>query len=136
MNKIVIDEDIIKIADVSNSIEIEYFKSVNFFGLNEIKLNIIKNSKLMLEINTLDNTKFNLNFNINSDVEFDLIIKTSGNNSKMASGAAWGYASNNSGVLQNGQCGEEKVDKVVIKDGEVEKVIEVEGDYLVPSIYS
>lgn len=83
MNKIVIDEDIIKIADVSNSIEIEYFKSVNFFGLNEIKLNIIKNSKLMLEINTLDNTKFNLNFNINSDVEFDLIIKTSGNNSKI-----------------------------------------------------
>ena len=42
----------------------------------------------------------------------------------------------NSEVLQNGQCGEEKVDKVVIKDGEVEKVIEVEGDYLVPSIYS
>ena len=43
---------------------------------------------------------------------------------------------NNSVVLQNGHGGEEKVYKVVIKDGEVEKVIEVEGDYLVPSIYS
>ena len=83
MNKIVIDEDIIKVANVSKSIEIEYFKSVNFFGLNEIKINIIKSSKLILEINTLDNTKFNLNFNINNDVEFDLTIKTSGNNSKI-----------------------------------------------------
>lgn len=83
MNKIVIDDDIIKLANVSKSIEIEYFKSVNFFGLNEIKINILKNSKLILEINTLDNTKFNLNFNINNDVEFDLIIKTSGNNGKI-----------------------------------------------------
>ena len=43
---------------------------------------------------------------------------------------------NNSGILRKGKDGEEKVYKVVIKDGEVEKVIEVEGDYLVPSIYS
>lgn len=83
MNKIVIDDDIIKLANVSKNIEIEYFKSVNFFGLNEIKLNILKSSKLLLEINTLENTKFNLNFNINNAVEFDLIIKTSGKNSKI-----------------------------------------------------
>lgn len=83
MNKIIIDDNIIKAANVSKSIEIEYFKSVNFFGLNEIKINIFKTSELILEINTLENTKFNFNFNINSNVEFNLIIKTSGNNSKI-----------------------------------------------------
>ena len=83
MNKIVIDNDIIKVASVPKSISIEYFKSVNFFGLNEIKINVAKSAKLLLEINTLDNTKFNLNFNIDKDVEFDLIIKTEGENGKI-----------------------------------------------------
>ena len=83
MNKIVIDDSNVKIASVSKNIEIEYFKSVNFFGLNEIKINVTKSSKLLLVINILENTKLNLNFNICDNVEFDLIIETEGNNGKI-----------------------------------------------------
>lgn len=83
MNKIVIDKDSVELANVSKCIDIEYFNSLNFFGLNEIKLNINKNTELILEIHTLENTKFNLNFNIKDNVEFNLTIKISGNNSKI-----------------------------------------------------
>lgn len=83
MNKIVIDNDLIKLASVPKSINIEYFKSVNFFGLNEIKINVTKSVKLLLELNTLDNTKFNMNINVEDGVEFNLIIKTKGVNSKI-----------------------------------------------------
>ena len=83
MNKIIIDDDIIKLAKVSKDINIEYFKSVNFFGLNEIKINVEKSANLLLEINLLENTKFNINFSINNNVDLNLTIKVEGNTGKI-----------------------------------------------------
>lgn len=83
MNKIIIDDNIISLAKVSKYINIEYFKSVNFFGLNDIKINIEKTSSLMLEINLKENTKININFDINKDVDFNLLIKEEGNTGKI-----------------------------------------------------
>ena len=83
MNKIIIDDDIISLAKVSKYINIEYFKSVNFFGLNDIKINIKKSSDLLLEINLKENTKINVNFDIDKDVVFNLLIKEEGTSGKI-----------------------------------------------------
>lgn len=84
MNKIKVTDENIDKANVSKNISIECYENNNFFGINEIKITVEKDSQLEIEINLKKDTKLNFNINVLKNVNLDLNIITKGNNNKTA----------------------------------------------------
>lgn len=83
MNKIKVVDDNLEVASVSQNIKIEYFKKECLFGINEVKINIEKDSNLEIEVNLEENTKLNFNINVLENVKLNLSILTKGNCGKI-----------------------------------------------------
>lgn len=93
MNKIEIENDSLKNINIDSNIKVEYFKSENIFGINQIDIFMNNNSKLLLDINVNIETKLNINFNIVDNSKCDLYIVSHGNKAKIQ------YLFNISGTL-------------------------------------
>ena len=83
MNKIKVVNDSLEIANVSKYIEIEYYKKECLFAINDLKINITKDSKLDIEIDLKEDSKLNFNINVENNVKLNLNIITKGKSGKM-----------------------------------------------------
>lgn len=78
MNKIIIENDLIKDMCVDSSINIEYKKGEGLFCINELIIIINENNDLNLYINVNDDTKLNIVINLLNDKECNLNINSVG----------------------------------------------------------
>ncbi len=78
MNKIKLVNDSLESANVDSSIKIEYFEKECLFAINEIKIDVVSDSTLDLDINLKDESKLNFNIKIEDNVTFNLNIMTYG----------------------------------------------------------
>ena len=78
MNKIKVVNDNLEICNVSKNISVEYYRKECLFAINDLKINIKKDSKLDIEVNLKEETKLNFNINIECNVKLDLNIYVNG----------------------------------------------------------
>lgn len=83
MNKIEIENDSLKNINIDSNIKVEYFKSENIFGINQIDIFVSNKSKILLSIDIKNDTKLNINFNILENSSCDLAIISTGNKAKI-----------------------------------------------------
>ena len=78
MNKIKVVNDSLVLANVNNNINVEYYKKDCLFAINDIKININKNTVLDIEIDLKEDSKLNFDINIEENVSLNLNIFTKG----------------------------------------------------------
>ena len=78
MNKIKIVNDNLEKINVSKNIQIEYYKKESLFAINDIKINILKDSDLEIEINLKEESKISFNINISENTSLNLNILSKG----------------------------------------------------------
>ena len=78
MNKIKVVNDNLEKANVSKNIQIEYYRKECLFAINDLKINVTKNSDLDIEIELKEDSKLNFNINIEPNVKLNLNILTKG----------------------------------------------------------
>lgn len=78
MNKITIVNDNLEKANVSKNIQIEYYQKEALFAINDLKINVIKDSDLQIEIDLKEDSKLNFNITIQDNVKLNLNILTKG----------------------------------------------------------
>jgi len=78
MNKIKVVNDNLEIVNVSKNIEVEYYKKECLFAINDLKINITKNSILDIEIDLKEDSKLNFDINISPNVVLNLNVITNG----------------------------------------------------------
>ena len=72
MNKIKVVNDNLELSNVNKNIEVEYYKKEYLFAINDLKININKDSALDIEIDLKEDSKLNFNINISSNVKLNL----------------------------------------------------------------
>ena len=83
MNKIKVVNGDLELVNVNQNIKVEYLKKECLFAINDLKINITKNSKLNIDVELNENSKLNLDINIKENVKVELNILTSGKNGKI-----------------------------------------------------
>jgi Fe-S cluster assembly protein SufD len=83
MNKIKVVNDNLQQANVSKYIEVEYYRKECLFAINDLKINVTKDSDLDIELDLKEDSKLNFNININSNVKLNLNINTIGKTGKI-----------------------------------------------------
>ncbi len=83
MNKIKVVNDNLEIVNVSKRIEVEYYKKECLFAINDLKINVTKDSDLDIEIDLKEDSKLNFDINIESNVRLNLNIITKGKSGKI-----------------------------------------------------
>ncbi len=78
MNKIKLVNDSLEIVNVDSNIKIECFEKECLFAINEIKITVIKDCSLDLDIKLEEESKLNFNIKIEDNVTFNLNILSSG----------------------------------------------------------
>ena len=78
MNKIKVVNDNLVLSNVSSNIQVEYYKKECLFAINDLKINIKKDSNLEIEIDLKEDSKLNFNINIDSNVKLNLSVITNG----------------------------------------------------------
>ena len=73
MNKIIIKEDIIDVIDVDESINVEFQSKTEFFTVNKIKINILKDTNLKIIYESLNETKLDVILNVLENAKLDLV---------------------------------------------------------------
>ena len=83
MNKIKVVNDNLELSNVNKHIEVEYYKKECLFAINDLRININKDSDLDIEIDLKEDSKLNFNINISSNVKLNLNINTVGKTGKI-----------------------------------------------------
>ena len=83
MNKIRIVNDNLENLSLNKGINIEYIKKECLFGINEIKINVVKNTNLDIDIDLKEDTKLNFNIIVAANVNLNLNILTKGSTGKL-----------------------------------------------------
>lgn len=83
MNKIKVVDDNLKEINVNKNISIEYFEKECLFAINEIKINIKKDTDLEIQIDLKKDTKLNFNINLEENVNLNLYLVTRGSTGKV-----------------------------------------------------
>ena len=83
MNKILVVNDEIKEKQVDDKIIVSLEKKQSLFEINNIKLDILSTTDILLDINVLEPSKLQFDININKDANVNLYIKTSGDKGKI-----------------------------------------------------
>lgn len=83
MNKIKVVNDNLELSNVNKNIEVEYYKKECLFAINDLKININKDSYLDIEIDFKEESKLNFNINIKPNVKLNLNIITKGEKGKI-----------------------------------------------------
>ena len=83
MNKIKVVNDNLEKANVSKHIQIEYYQKEYLFAINDLKINVTKNSDLEIEIDLKEDSRLNFNINIEANVVLNLNIITKGKMGKI-----------------------------------------------------
>ena len=74
MNKIKVVNDNLEKANVSKHVQIEYYRKECLFAINDLKINITKDSDLDIEIDLKEDSKLNFNINIENNVKLKFAI--------------------------------------------------------------
>ena len=69
MNKIKVVNDNLVLSNVSKYVQVEYYQKECLFAINDLKININKDSNLDIEINFKEESKLNFNINIKPGVK-------------------------------------------------------------------
>jgi len=83
MNKIKVVNDNLVLSNVSKNIQIEYYRKECLFAINDLKINVVKNSDLDIELDLKADSKLNFNININPNVKLNLNILSKGKMGKI-----------------------------------------------------
>ena len=83
MNRIIVVGDILENVIKDTNIEIEYIKKESLFAISEIKINVLENSSILINIDLKEDAKLNFNINILEKVDANINILTSGNSGKI-----------------------------------------------------
>lgn len=83
MNKIKVVNDNLELANVNKNIQVEYYKKECLFAINDLKINVCKDSDLDIEINLKEDSKINFNINVESNVVLNLNILIKGDIGKI-----------------------------------------------------
>lgn len=83
MNKIKVVNDNLEKANVSKHIGVEYYRKECLFAINDLKINVTKDSDLDIEIDLKEDSKLNFNINLNNNVKLNLNINTIGKTGKI-----------------------------------------------------
>ena len=83
MNKIKVVNDNLVMSNVSKYIQVEYYQKEYLFAINDLKINVTKNSDLEIEIDFKEDNKLNFNINIEENVVLNLNIITKGKSGKI-----------------------------------------------------
>ena len=83
MNKIKVVNDNLELSNVNKNIEVEYYKKEYLFAINDLKININKDSDLDIEIDFKEESKLNFNIFIKPNVKLNLNIITKGKKGKI-----------------------------------------------------
>ena len=83
MNKIKIVNDNLEKVSVDDSIQIEYYQKEGLFAINEIKINIIKNTTFDILLNLKVDSRLNFTINIKDNINVNLNILTKGSTGKV-----------------------------------------------------
>lgn len=83
MNKIKVVNDNLAMSNVSKNIQVEYYKKECLFAINDLKINISKDSDLDIEIDLKEDSKLNFNINIEPNVKLNLNVITKGTTGKI-----------------------------------------------------
>ena len=78
MNKIKVVNDNLEKANVSKYVQVEYYRKECLFAINDLKINVTKDSELDIEVDLKEDSKLNFNINIDSNVNLNLNIYTTG----------------------------------------------------------
>ena len=100
MNKIKVVNDNLELSNVNKNIEVEYYKKEYLFAINDLKININKDSDLDIEIDFKEESKLNFNIFIKPNVKLNLNIITKGKKGKIQ------YKYN---LSENSSCNIEKI---------------------------
>ena len=83
MNKIKIVNDNLEKVSVDDSIQIEYYQKEGLFAINEIKINIIKDTTFDILLNLKIDSRLNFTINIKDNINVNLNILTKGSTGKV-----------------------------------------------------
>lgn len=83
MNKIKVVNDNVEKVNVSKYVQVEYYKKECLFAINDLKINIIKDSDLDIEIDLMEDSKLNFDITIEKGVKLNLNILTHGKAGKI-----------------------------------------------------
>ena len=83
MNKIKVVNDNLVLSNVSKNIQVEYYQKEFLFAINDLKINVTKDSVLDIEIDLKEDSKLNFNINIENNVKLKLNILTKGKTGKI-----------------------------------------------------
>ena len=83
MNKIKVVNDNLEICNISKNISVEYYQKECIFAINDLKININKDSNLDIEVDFKEETKLNFNINIEDNVKLDLNVFVKGKTGKI-----------------------------------------------------
>jgi len=100
MNKIKVVNDNLELSNVNKNVEVEYYKKEYLFAINDLKININKDSNLDIEIDFKEESKLNFNINIKPNVKLNLNVITKGKKGKIQ------YKYN---LCENSYCSIEKI---------------------------
>ena len=78
MNKIKVVNGDLELVNVNQNIKVEYLKKECLFAINDLKINIIKDSDLEIEIDLKEDIKLNFNISIKDNTQLNLNIITKG----------------------------------------------------------
>lgn len=82
MNKIIVKNDLVEL-NTNSSLDIDVYERQEVFDVTKLKINIIKNTNLLIEYNNPDKSKIDIEINVNKDVEFKLFEIKEGNEVKV-----------------------------------------------------
>ena len=71
MNKIKVVNDNLELSNVNKNIEVEYYKKECLFAINDLKININKDSYLDIEIDFKEESKLNFNISIKPNIKLN-----------------------------------------------------------------
>ena len=83
MNKIKVVNDNLEKANVSKNIQVEYYRKECLFAINDLKINVVKDSNLDIEIDLKEDSKLNFDITIQPETKLYLNILTKGKSGKI-----------------------------------------------------
>ena len=82
MNKIIVNNDLVELQ-TNSLLNIDVYERQDIFDVTKIKINVLKDTSLMIEYNSNEKSKIDIEINIKKDVHFNLFELKEGNEIKV-----------------------------------------------------
>ena len=82
MNKIIVNDDLVELK-TNSSLSIEVYERQEVFDITKLKIQVLKNTDLIIEYNSLEKSKIDIEINIEKNINFKLFEIKEGNDVKV-----------------------------------------------------